>query len=260
MKIRELTADELYVDHDVQRDLPVSSKEAIARKWDREKTGVLYGSLRSDGLVYLIDGQTRRAAAAEVDPDFTLTVMVHESLSKEQEARLFLAYNEDRKTIRAHDKFRIKAEAGMSPHKETLIALSDLGIHIGGSASANVIASAATLEWLAKFNNGISVIQRTVSVIKASFPHEEDRWRQSLLVAVGLMYRKSDETGVPIRFDRLVETLRRYLPEVWEQKGATRAAKEAASNRAHSGRADHTARCIAEVYNNRLGQDSRIVF
>lgn len=116
MKHLKLKASDTIVDHRYQRELDVKRVESIARKWDWSLLGVPVVSKRSDGSHIRLDGQHRLAACiAAGHGDVSVMMQVHEGLSVQEEAALFLQLNGEmggsRKAVGKIDRFKARIVA-----------------------------------------------------------------------------------------------------------------------------------------------------
>jgi hypothetical protein len=119
--VREIPADQLTVDPEVQRNLDPKRVEKLAASWDDRMVGIITvshrapraGSESPTGAYVVLDGQTRLAAFRRVCGEATTAPMlaqVHERLTKPEEASIFLEHN-DRKAVTPHDQFRLALTA-----------------------------------------------------------------------------------------------------------------------------------------------------
>lgn len=131
--VREIPADQLTVDPEVQRNLDPKRVEKLAASWDDRMVGIITvshrapraGSESPTGAYVVLDGQTRLAAFRRVCGEATTAPMlaqVHERLTKPEEASIFLEHN-DRKAVTPHDQFRLAITA-MQPEALAVHAIT----------------------------------------------------------------------------------------------------------------------------------------
>lgn len=112
MKHLKIKPEDTTVDHRYQRELDARRVEVMANAFNPDLFGVPVVSRRSDGSIVRIDGQHRIAAnIAAGGGDTPVLMEVHDGLSLQEEAALFIKLNGGRKSIMAIDKFRARLEA-----------------------------------------------------------------------------------------------------------------------------------------------------
>ncbi|GAA5615382.1 hypothetical protein CP981_04230 [Streptomyces platensis] len=133
-----------------QRKKDIAWTARLTKMWDPFALLPAIVSLREDGLHYLLDGQHSTEVAVDKEgPDFLRDCMVYEGLSAEQEAKLFLPANRDRKAVKPFDIFRVSITAGDPRNTRTLAEVESLDLGISGSTSANKIGAVQALTSLA---------------------------------------------------------------------------------------------------------------
>lgn len=113
---------ELNVDHDYQRNARYKNKILnIARNWNWMSLAALVVARRSDGQLWVVDGQHRLIAAGQRSDVKTLPCIIHDVTDVKKEAAAFLETNAGRKPILSADK-----------HKAALMAGDDTAIRVQG--------------------------------------------------------------------------------------------------------------------------------
>lgn len=111
-KIRGIRPDEVTTDPRVQRPLDQKRVAAMVADFRPEALGVPTVSIRGDGTMIWLDGQTRGAALKELGlGSRTVQSSCYEGLNLKQEAELFRILN-DSKRLTAADQFRIAITEG----------------------------------------------------------------------------------------------------------------------------------------------------
>lgn len=147
MKHVKLKPSDTTVDHRYQRALDVRRVEAMARAYDPNLMGVPVISKRADGSCVRIDGQHRLATALAAGAgDVPILMEVHEDLSVQEEAELFLRLNGGRKAVGAIDKFKARLEAREPTALEIQIILKKVGCKITGSAQHKGVNAVEAVE------------------------------------------------------------------------------------------------------------------
>lgn len=150
-----LPVDQLRIDHaNYQRSNIGSSEiEKIAKNFDWPSFGVLSVLERSNGHLYVVDGQRRRLAA-DLRGITHVPCMVYKSDGPVYEARVFLRMNVQRKTVSAVDKYHAAVKAGNPACRECDAYLKSIGYRVSSSgASKGVIDYASMLVNLWKINS-----------------------------------------------------------------------------------------------------------
>jgi hypothetical protein len=204
----------------VQRDPPTTAQKRNLRPWNRAHAGTLTGSLRDDGQIYLVDGQTRCAVALEDDPTFEFPVDVHEGLTREEEITLFLALNKDRRNTTSYDTLKLEIRRGWTPYGELGLILEKHGVHIArsrGKPAPHVVTALAQLDFIVRQNAGITVLDSTLTTIQRAYPVEPDRFAGAVLLGVARVYLTAYVQRIRVNDDRLVNAVAQRVPRFWLQ-------------------------------------------
>lgn len=103
---------ELHVDPEAQRKVSQAWVKAHVPVFDVDQLGYIVVNRRSDGRLYVVDGQHRVELMRAVGwGDQTIHAEMFDGLTQAEEAELFNARNE-RRSVRVYDKFRISVTAG----------------------------------------------------------------------------------------------------------------------------------------------------
>lgn len=106
-KFSMIDKNDLYVDHEYQRDKVIVQKvRDIQSNWSWAGCGAILVARRPDGTFWVFDGQHRVMAARNRDDIVLLPCLVFDVESKVQEASGFLVANTQRKPVTAIAKFR----------------------------------------------------------------------------------------------------------------------------------------------------------
>lgn len=152
----------LHVDPIVQRALDPHRAQKLADKFDAASAGALIVNHRSDGKYYIIDGQHRHAAALVSGYDGKLNCVVHEALTIDREAAMFLALN-DSKLVQAIDKFKMRVIAHDPAATEINAIIENYGWRVVQASRETCFAAPVALE---KVYDGAGILTDNV-------PHPE---------------------------------------------------------------------------------------
>lgn len=116
----------ITIDLRVQRPSDLTRVVELAKVWDADKMGTIIVSDRTDGTRVALDGRTRLAAKARAGVKGLVHAQIYTGLTLEQEASMFLAYNNS-KPVSALDKFLVRVTEG----DPTAVAISGI-LHAHG--------------------------------------------------------------------------------------------------------------------------------
>lgn len=124
----------LKIDHRYQRE-EISDKNtlAIARDFNWESFGAIVVMERSDGSLYIVDGQQRWLAVKRRGDITHVPAMLFQSDGPAHEARAFKALNERRMPVSAVAKFSAAVMAGHQLECEINTFLRGIGLEVGAS-------------------------------------------------------------------------------------------------------------------------------
>lgn len=121
-KVKQIPANQIHVDPEVQRDIIPARVKALADKMDLDGLGVLTVSDRGSNGIIALDGQHRLAALEQLGmAEWEVTCLVYTGLSVAQEAALFRRLNDTRK-ITPFDDF----SKGLVEGDETCLAINEI--------------------------------------------------------------------------------------------------------------------------------------
>jgi hypothetical protein len=217
------TTSDLYVDPFVQRDPPTPFQiTKLGKNWNRQQVGVLVGSLRDDGIIYLIDGQLRWLTAVDVDPDIQFLVEVHRGLTVQDEISLFLALNRDRRPVTRYDALIKSINRGEPPYDRLKEILDARGVHIrrasGPMRSKNVITAASIVDNIVRWPEGPDIFEYVMDVIIETWPNDEARFNGAIIMGVAKVVQLAQAQRYPLDRERLITSLQYNIPRAWEQK------------------------------------------
>lgn len=228
----------IHVDDRVQRGLDRSRVKKMASDWkphlgDHEAITL---SRRADGRLYVVDGQHRVAAARQAfGSGYTLWAFVHTGLTIEDEARLFLELNQERKSVNSLTAYRVGL-VGNEP--DCLVVdrvLTKYGLAMASTPSVNRVAAPPACRKVASLPDGETLFERTISILARTWGSDErDRWLSDLIRGVGLVLYHNNETVPGVDDDRLCEVLGRYVPRHWIRVSQNIHGQGGSSSRQHA--------------------------
>jgi hypothetical protein len=181
---------DLQVDHSYQRPEDQAKINGwVANGFDPFAFGMLILSKRSDGSLFIVDGQNRNAMLRQMGwEDQLVPALVLTGLSVEQEARIFRVTNQERKALTQLSLFQARLVEGDPVAVDINAILTQAGLRItaGGSKTAFAAVKAAERVYT---DSGPVVFRNAISIL-ASSPHlASDRQAVSgdMLLAVAIV-------------------------------------------------------------------------
>jgi hypothetical protein len=198
-QIEIIASGDLRVDPRVQRAEDKSQVDYLGREWDDQYVGVLAGSRRADGHVYLMDGQQRWTAMTTRKNNFKypFTVQVYSGLTLKEEAEIFQGYNRGRKAVTpyANHIVSIMAENPTALAVENVVTA--LGFQTGAKSHGTTVGC-------------ISLMYRVLEDKTSNIDDQKD----FLSMALDTSYKTFGDTEWPFRGD-IVEGLAIFWSKHW---------------------------------------------
>jgi hypothetical protein len=193
-ELEVLDLDALKVDAYAQRGYDNKWAKELHDNWDDDKVGVFRVSRRTDGGLYLMDGQHRTGALrmfSELTEDERQVLgLVYEGLTIQQEAELYLAFNSKTRKANPVDTFRLERVAEEPEAVNIQLVLDKHGLIVQMGTGAHQVAAVAALRWVYRLG-GVDLLDRTFTVIEKSWG-VQDRWARdgNILRAIGWVLHK----------------------------------------------------------------------
>lgn len=200
----------MKVDPRAQRLIRPTWVKRHVHVFDPNQIGVLCVSRRSDGTLWIIDGQHRVELLRAVGwGDQSLYCEVFSSLSIREEAALFLSRN-DRLSVRSFDKF--KAACTAEHGAETAIAkiVSACGLKIAEGDGEGSVAAVTALRrvyqgaGMASDGEGSAALRRALQTIQGAWDRAAKNYNAHVIEALGLVFLRY---GTGIDQSRVIGTL-----------------------------------------------------
>lgn len=188
--LEKIAAADLKVDPVVQRKYDENFAKKIAAEFDMEMLGVLEGSRRADGYVYVTDGQHRRAALMMKGfGDVEIPVIVYGELDTKDEAKKFVARNGANRKPQPVDVFRLRvlAEDVVAMNINRVVERNGCVIRMTGGD--NIIAAVGALEWVYNLGGAI-LLDRVMKNLHDSFGLTRDAHDGQFIKAYGLLIHR----------------------------------------------------------------------
>lgn len=149
-QFRMIPKTSLGIDHSYQRPLVPARAKALARDWNSAACGTLLVSERSDGLLYVVEGQHRLNAALLRHDIALLPCMVHTFETYTEEVRAFHVANSMRRHLTAIEASKSLLEQG----DDAMVLVAQLAASSGRvlerSGGPSTVACVKTMRVLAQ--------------------------------------------------------------------------------------------------------------
>ena len=161
----------LITDLRVQRPLDTRRVEELAKSYNPDRVGTIIVSERPDGSRVVIDGQTRLAAKRKVGANGPVHAQVYTGLTIEQEASMFLDYNNS-KPVSAIDKFLVRVTEGDPVANEITSVLSNHGWQVRKGGGHGTIQAVNALERAYTRGRSPLIVDRIIDAITQAWGHD----------------------------------------------------------------------------------------
>lgn len=172
-KLEIVPVDQLHIDRSYQREVSMDLVQRIAEKWDPVSAGPIVVSRRTDGNLYVVNGQ-HRYAAAQLAGETEMVAQVIEGLDRDTEAELRLRGN-TRRSDRSLERFRAQVVAGYPESLAIVELLGEFDTHINKTPSEHEgINSVAVVEWIYRVDKGVLLV-RVLETVKDAYSRAHGR-------------------------------------------------------------------------------------
>lgn len=149
LKQKQFRPCDIKTDHSYQRPLDEEKAQRIADNLELDRIGVAEVSLRKNGEVYVLDGQTRlQALRMAGHAELPVLCLVHEGLSVEEEAIWFLKLNNGRTAVEAMAKFKARLKGKEPVALEINTVLKSVGLYASPSPGGKSVCAIQAVEWV----------------------------------------------------------------------------------------------------------------
>lgn len=190
--LRWIPIADVEVDMDAQRPLGMAWVKAHEADFDPEQIGYVVVNRRSNGKVYVIDGQHRLALLRQVGwGDQQVQCEYFEGLTQAEEAELFLARN-DRKAVQTFAKFRVAVTAKdetacdidrIVRFQNLVVADQEKEGHIVAVKALSRVHGGAGIN----VKDGPAALARTLKTIQKAWGRAPSSFNGKIIEGIGLM-------------------------------------------------------------------------
>ncbi len=217
--------DRLSVDPDYQRatDGPHSRRIVLGmrKQWDWALCQPLVVSRRSDGSLWILDGQHRHAGATERGDIPHLPCVILTDRDPAQEAEAFVALNTQRQKLSQADVFNGMLAAGDESAKTVAAIIAETGWRVRKSSNSAIfhpgdLVCAPKLARMIK-THGECVVRNALTALREAYPDTPVNCSARLLSALATIYRDGNLGGIDC--DSFIETVGSIEPNDWLDSG-----------------------------------------
>lgn len=200
----------LSIDPSVQRPLNPARVAELVGNFDNNLVGTIIVSQRADGSRIVLDGQTRLAAKAKTGAPGDVHAQVHKGLTLEQEATIFLAYNNS-KPVQVLDKFLVRVVEGDPTANAINAILAAHGWTVRKGGGDGNIQSVNALEraYVSGGGSGARIVGSVMNVITEAWGHQSAAVHASLIGGIAELFLRY---GEQIDQQKLVRELQNTNP------------------------------------------------
>lgn len=143
---RAVKAGDLTFDEGFNREVDRAWVRRLVADLDSRAVGAIVVTQRTNGTFVVVDGQHRvRAVLEKWGPNATVVCVIHQGLSRAEEADLFYRLNL-RRGLKAYDRFRAEVVARHPAAVDIVATLEERGLEYGRGTGVKVVAAITALE------------------------------------------------------------------------------------------------------------------
>lgn len=246
-----IIAGKLKNDSEYQRKVEKIA-QTIAANFDPDLFGTLLVSERSDGTMYVMDGQQRLNAIRIMGwNDQFVPCLVYHGLSREDEAAILVDINRGRKPLTPQQIFKAELFRGNPESLAIANIVNAAGFVLNldnGSLTNGQICGIGALEKVYRRSSGPGYLQRALDLIRAIWGAEQGPYAALIMALADFEHRYGG------RYDkqRLIQVCHAIT-----QRQLSNSAKER-QHRDRLGEPEAIGREIVSLYNYRRGEDNRL--
>lgn len=221
--------DQLLIDDSYQRSLEAGPSQALIRRiavhWDWGLCQPLFVARRSDGGLYVVDGQHRLAAARLRGDLWQLPCVVTSFTSPEEEAAAFVALNQERRPLNRLQIFKAALAAGDFEAAQIAAAIKEAGLRISSStnlmtAKPGALTNVAGLQSCYRAH-GLQVFSVSLAVLARAYPGQVLRYAGTIFPGISAIVaeqlHRSGDFAESDGFALLAEMVGGAAQEEWAQ-------------------------------------------
>lgn len=186
-------ADELRTNPVAQREFRPAHAQSILSKFDLDKFQIPHVNRRSDGSLYIMEGQHGTWAYRQwLGEGQQIQVWLYDGLTEREEAEFFLSLN-DKKAVDLMAKFKVSVTAGREAECDIDRIVRANGCHVAQGSDPHYISAVGALTTIYQRHGG-QVLGQSLRVIDSSFA--DGGFERPVLLGVAMVlarYPEADE-------------------------------------------------------------------
>jgi hypothetical protein len=222
--------EQLLIDESYQRSLETGPSQALIRRsaiaWDWGLCQPLFVARRSDGGLYVVDGQHRLAAAVMRGDIAQLPCVVSHFDSATQEAAAFVALNQQRRPLNPLELFKAAVAAGDTDALLIKECLDKAGLRLASTTNnqqmkAGQVANIGGLQRCQRVYGAV-VLETALKVLSRGYPQQVLRYAGSIFPGiVAVVAGELNNRTAPVHLiDRLADFIGREPQAAWYKRFA----------------------------------------
>lgn len=220
-----IPVDRLQVDPGYQRATDGDKSRrlifSMVKCWDWSLCQPLVVARRTDGGLFVVDGQHRWEGARSRADIPHLPCVILSTVDHAAEAATFVALNTQRQRLSQTDLFHGMLAAGDEAAKQTAQVIAETGWKIGKGTNVATYGpgylSCAPMLVRALATHGAPIVRNALTALREAYPDYAFNTASTMLKALIAIYRDGDLEGIDP--DLLIETLGSADPDVWIEGG-----------------------------------------
>jgi hypothetical protein len=236
---------ELRIDPDAQRMLNEQRAQKIADNLVREALGSLVISRRPDRSTYIVDGQHRWRVCQLVGIE-KIACEIHDGLTQQQEAILFLIKNRESAKPNAYDEYRVGLTGQLPLFVDTDEVLRAHGLKMGATSTNSIGAVAGVLRITE--NYGPEILDRTLTIAEMAWGRSAGTWDGMLLGGIGLFLHKYGDLVNDVELAKKIAKV--GLAQIWIQRVISVASMGGTQQTGTGGRLSAACTLIIQAWNS----------
>jgi hypothetical protein len=194
--------EQLHIDGTYQRGLESGPSQALIRRiamhWDWGLCQPLFVARRSDGQLYVVDGQHRLAAAKLRGDLWQLPCVVSSFATAAEEAAAFVALNQERRPLSRLEIFKAALAAGDFEASQIVTAVEEVGLRIASSTNLETskpgaISNVSGLQRCYR-THGLIVLTSALNVLARAYEGQVLRYAGTLFPGIAAIVAKELES------------------------------------------------------------------
>lgn len=218
--LREVPLDKIQTDHSYQRALNPVAVRKIEKDYNPVALGVPLVGERTDGTLWIVDGQQRVGALRKMGRHKHLRCEVFASNGPEHEAEVFRLVNKNRTAIKPIDLFCAMLVAGDESCLEIKRITEDHGFKIPkraieGEGTTAALSDGSTFWCVAALGkvyrqSGGAGLKFIFSTLKQVWPDDPDRCRDTMVLGLHKFWLDHEQV---VDMERLLARLEKTTPQ-----------------------------------------------